>query len=264
MSGVEVHKSLRLMAEAMIAIGILAMSVAPLVLAIELGEWLSSREWPGWSVEDGLGLFGIERGETAETPYQRGLDVLMAIPLTLALFMIGVNLFLGGFKLGEWELDRLRSSAAPAGLPSGWPAKAAPAPTAAGPTGLASALVWARTLFRARRAETGAQYERALNLLVRASILRQLRPHDRVGAAMMMLRTGRQREAEASFRRLSRQFASSADAEQHYLDLYCRAMVAMLAADTADVLARSKEAQERDYPFWLRQRFPLPPLPGDY
>jgi hypothetical protein len=262
MSVVRIRDTLRVVAEAMIAIGILAMSIAPIVLTIEVGEWLSNQEWPGWSVEDGLGLFGIERGETAETAYQRWLDVLMAVPLTLALFMIGANLLLGGFKLGERELDRMSRNTVPAGVPFGWLAPSVPsAPRPS--SGLTEALVWSRSLLSARRAEAKAQYDRAVKLLARASSVRPLPPHDKVAAAILMLRLGMHGEPEAVFRALSRQFADSPDSEQRYLDFYCRAMLAMLAADTAQTLAHSKEARCGSHDLWLDRRFPLPSATDD-
>lgn len=251
----QVHTTLKATAEAMIALGILAISVAPVVLAIELGEWLTSQEWPGWSVEDGLGLFGIERGETAETSAQRWLDVVLAVPLTLALFMVGVNLLIGGFKLGEWELQR------------GWQQQStAPrfdARSVAGgkrsAVGLTELLVWMRARLRARRAEVRHEPDRALRHFARASDLRPLPPHDRVVAALLMLRLGRRDEAEAVLRKLARQFSDSSETERRYLEHYCRAVLAMIDADTATVLAHSREAHACCHALWLRERFPLPP-----
>ena len=95
-------------ADFLIVGGLIAATVAPLVLLIEVVEWLTRSEWPGLTLADGLGLFGIVH-ETAETEAQRFVDVMMALPLTISLFFLGLSMFFGGLNLGEWSIDRERA-----------------------------------------------------------------------------------------------------------------------------------------------------------
>lgn len=99
----------QLAAEALVSVGLVAALAAPGILLIEFWEWRTGGEWPGWSVEDGLSLFGIDRGERAENSAQRLTDVLLALPLTFALFMTGVLAFLSGVRLGDWIPVRFRA-----------------------------------------------------------------------------------------------------------------------------------------------------------
>lgn len=92
-------------ADWMIVGGIIATTVAPLILLIEIFEWLTRSEWPGLTVADGLSLFGLVH-EAPETSMQRLVDLLMAIPLTIALFLVGVFMFLGGINIGDWGTKR--------------------------------------------------------------------------------------------------------------------------------------------------------------
>lgn len=85
--------------------GLLAAVAAPLIFLIELVEWLTSSEWPGLTLADGLSLFGIEH-EAVESDSQRLADLLMAAPLAIALFVTGVCTFLAGASLGSWERER--------------------------------------------------------------------------------------------------------------------------------------------------------------
>ncbi len=85
--------------------GLIAACVAPLVLGIECYEWLTSREWPGLTVADGLSLFGLERAG-AETEPQRLVDLLLAVPLTIGLFCVGLFMFLTGVNLGNGATAR--------------------------------------------------------------------------------------------------------------------------------------------------------------
>lgn len=99
---------LQVLCELMIVVGLAAMFIAPLILAIEVGEWLLRREWDGYSVEDGLGLFGIDRPGPVETPNERMLDVLLAFPLTFALFLAGLLMLLVGVRYGDWGIQGVR------------------------------------------------------------------------------------------------------------------------------------------------------------
>ncbi|WP_343520212.1 sulfotransferase domain-containing protein [Sphingomonas sp.] len=103
----------QLAAEMLISLGLVAALAAPGILLIEFWEWATGGEWPGWSVEDGLSLFGIDRGERAENSSQRLTDVLLALPLTFALFVSGVLAFLSGMRLGDWTQVRLRTARRP-------------------------------------------------------------------------------------------------------------------------------------------------------
>lgn len=85
--------------------GIAASLLAPLILFIELFEWLTSSEWPGLTLADGLGIFGIHHAGS-ETEAQRLLDVATALPLSAVLFLTGVSAFLTGVSLGDWRDER--------------------------------------------------------------------------------------------------------------------------------------------------------------
>lgn len=98
-------------AQGLIVFGLMAVMLAPAILVIEIWEWARQGEWPGWSVEDGLGLFGIERGERSETAHQRLADVLIALPLTIALFVTGSLAILSGWG---WRRHRRNVPALPA------------------------------------------------------------------------------------------------------------------------------------------------------
>ncbi|NWK95349.1 hypothetical protein DM806_06655 [Sphingobium lactosutens] len=98
----------QLLAEAMIVIGLACMLIAPPILAIEVGEWLFQREWGGRSVEDGLALFGIDRPGTVESPTDRIVDVLLALPLTMTLFLTGLLILLAGVHFGDWGVQGVR------------------------------------------------------------------------------------------------------------------------------------------------------------
>lgn len=94
--------SVQVAADLMVVVGLFTALAAPSILAIEVGEWMLNREWDGLMLEDGLGLFGIDRNGLAETPAEQVLDVLLAIPLTLVMFIVGVLTLLTGVHLGDW------------------------------------------------------------------------------------------------------------------------------------------------------------------
>lgn len=99
---------IQLAAESMVVLGLAAALLAPAILAIEVGEWWLELEWDGHSVEDGLALFGVDRAGPVETPTERVLDVLLALPLTVTLFVMGILSLLSGVHLGDWGLDSVR------------------------------------------------------------------------------------------------------------------------------------------------------------
>jgi hypothetical protein len=263
MAQVQIDRALQLLAEIMIILGVLATAVAPMVLAIEIGEWLSSSEWPGWSVEDGLGLFGIERGEIAETPAQRLLDVLMAIPLTVAVFMIGINLFLGGLKLGDWGLERARaaefngSAGNDAAHSSAYALRRRGQPRHTTLPVLRPILAWC-ALYLARRAEARSDHGRALELMAVAADFRPLSAVEQVHLASLLLHRRRPAEARSIFHALSNQFRGSGDENVQYLACYCEAMLGMIAGDTSTVIHMSNRAGTIQCTPSLRRQFPLP------
>lgn len=105
MSGIRRWGGRDLLVPCLMMAGLAAALVAPIILFIELFEWLTNSEWPGLTLADGLSLFGIVRG-SVETASQRLDDLLMAAPLTVALFVTGTYLFLFGAGLGRWERER--------------------------------------------------------------------------------------------------------------------------------------------------------------
>ncbi|WP_162249688.1 sulfotransferase domain-containing protein [Altererythrobacter sp. Root672] len=98
----------QLAAETMVIIGVAAALLAPAILAIELGEWWLQREWAEHSLGDGLALFGVDRTGHVETPTERILDVFLALPLTVTLFVVGILTLLSGVHLGDWGLDSVK------------------------------------------------------------------------------------------------------------------------------------------------------------
>jgi hypothetical protein len=103
----------QLAAEVLISFGLVAALIAPGILLIECWEWVTGGEWPGWSVEDGLGLFGVDRGEGVENSGQRLTDVLLALPLTFTLFVTGILAFLSGLRIGNWAPVRISRAPEP-------------------------------------------------------------------------------------------------------------------------------------------------------
>jgi len=114
-----------------IGLGTAALALA--ILFIEVFEFVTSSEWPGLTLADGLSIFGLVH-EQVEDEAQRLRDVLMAVPLSLALFLIGVSSFFLGAGLGDWrterrlakeceESDPLYSVALIAGSDIPWPTK---------------------------------------------------------------------------------------------------------------------------------------------
>ena len=84
--------------------GTFAAALAVLVLFVEAFEWLTRSEWPGLTLADGLALFGIAH-ELPENETQRLNDVLLAVPLTIALFLTGTFMFLAGAGVGDRRSD---------------------------------------------------------------------------------------------------------------------------------------------------------------
>lgn len=85
--------------------GLILYTLAPLVLLIEAFEWLTGSEWPRHTIADGLALFGVIR-DLPESETQRLLDLIMAIPLSISLFVVGFLLLMSGIRLGNWIVRR--------------------------------------------------------------------------------------------------------------------------------------------------------------
>src|SRR5215212_594914 len=105
MNGIRRRGRIDFLVPCLMVAGLAAALIAPVILFIELFEWMTSSEWPGLTLADGLSVFGIVRDAT-ETDSQRLDDLLMAVPLTVALFVTGIYLFLFGASLGRWERER--------------------------------------------------------------------------------------------------------------------------------------------------------------
>lgn len=86
-------------------IGAAGAALAALVLFVEAFEWLTRSEWPGLTLADGLSIFGVAH-EVPENAAQRLNDVLLAVPLTIALFLTGAFAFLVGATIGDRRADR--------------------------------------------------------------------------------------------------------------------------------------------------------------
>jgi len=91
----------QLMSEAMVIIGVAAMLISPPISAIEVGE----REWDGHSLEDGWALFGIDRVGRLKHRPEQVLDVLLALPLTITLFIYGLLRLQAEVRFGDWGLQ---------------------------------------------------------------------------------------------------------------------------------------------------------------
>ena len=92
-------------ADALIRVGIGTASVALIILAIEVVEWLVTGHWPGWSLEDGLLFIGIEQPLAYFDIVQLALDLLVDLPLAIALYLGGI----GAFIVATDVVDPVRS-----------------------------------------------------------------------------------------------------------------------------------------------------------
>jgi len=78
----------------MISNGIAVSALAMLVGLIEVAEWLITGHWPGWSIEDGLLFFGVEEPLLRFDFAQLALDVLVDLPLAVAVYLLGLGIYL--------------------------------------------------------------------------------------------------------------------------------------------------------------------------
>lgn len=86
-------RPLETIADTMIGLAVLLGGLAPIILAIELVEWGVTGQWPGWSVEDGLMLFGLEPPLARFDLTQFALDIVTDLPLALGLQAMGLICF---------------------------------------------------------------------------------------------------------------------------------------------------------------------------
>lgn len=83
----------------MVWIGAALAAMAPMVLMIELAEWIAFGQWPGWSVEDGLLFVGLDEPLAHFDFVQFLLDIATDLPLAMGLYVSGILTFLAGFKM---------------------------------------------------------------------------------------------------------------------------------------------------------------------
>lgn len=74
-------------------------ALAPIILGIEILEWVLLGQWPGWSVEDGLLFVGIERPLARFNAVQFVLDIATDLPLAVGLYLGGLAIFFGALKI---------------------------------------------------------------------------------------------------------------------------------------------------------------------
>ena len=79
--------------ELVVLVGVSIAALAHLVLAIEVIEWVATGQWPGWSVEDGMLLFGIEEPTARFDATQFLLDIATDLPLALGLYLGGLLIY---------------------------------------------------------------------------------------------------------------------------------------------------------------------------
>jgi hypothetical protein len=86
-------------ADAMISAGAAMAVLGPLILLIEIVEWYATGQWPGWSLEDGLLFVGVEKPLAFFSLTQFALDLLVDIPLALAIYLVGHIVFTLALRL---------------------------------------------------------------------------------------------------------------------------------------------------------------------
>lgn len=91
-------KALEGMADGLIWAGVSLAALAPIVLAIELIEFVATGQWPGWSVEDGLLFVGLEEPLAHFSAVQFLFDIATDLPLAIGLYLGGLAIFLGALN----------------------------------------------------------------------------------------------------------------------------------------------------------------------
>ncbi len=97
------NRGLEAIVDRMIPFGLFLAALAPIILTVELAEWLAYGEWPGWTVEDGLLFAGIEKPLAHFQATQFLLDLATDLPLAVGLYLVGISVFLGAFKISPVE-----------------------------------------------------------------------------------------------------------------------------------------------------------------
>jgi hypothetical protein len=97
------NKWVEAVVDRMIPLGLFLAALAPIIFTIELAEWLAYGEWPGWTVEDGLLFAGIEKPLARFQATQFLLDLATDLPLAIGLYLTGIAVFLGAFKISPLE-----------------------------------------------------------------------------------------------------------------------------------------------------------------
>ena len=93
------HRPADTLVDYLIFAGVFVAALAPIILLIEVMEWVLLGQWPGWSVEDGLLFVGIERPLAHFNFVQFVLDIATDLPLALGLYLGGLAIFFGALKL---------------------------------------------------------------------------------------------------------------------------------------------------------------------
>ncbi len=97
------NKWIEAVVDRMIPLGLFLAALAPIVLTIEFVEWLAYGQWPGWTVEDGLLFAGFEKPLAHFEATQFVLDLATNLPLAVGLYLMGLAVFLGSFKISPLE-----------------------------------------------------------------------------------------------------------------------------------------------------------------
>jgi hypothetical protein len=92
----QIHKDR--IADMAIGFGAALATLGPIMLLVELCEWLVTGQWPGWSIENGLMFFGVEKPLAFFDATQFMLDLLVSLPLALGLYIAGQLLFSFGIN----------------------------------------------------------------------------------------------------------------------------------------------------------------------
>jgi hypothetical protein len=116
-------------------------------------------------------------------------------------------------------------------------------------------LKWVWKLFRAWRAETKGQFDRALRLLDEAAEIKPLSAAEHVQRAMLLLRSQRSREAHVAFAKLRDDFKGSDDPDLQYLRHYCTSMLSMLQPGSGQWSYEARRAQLIKCRPYLKHRF---------
>lgn len=95
-------KWLEALEDQLIGLGIFLSALAPIVLVIELVEYLAYGEWPGWTVEDGMLFAGVGKPVAHFQLTQFALDLATDLPLAVGIYLIGLSVFLGAFKISPF------------------------------------------------------------------------------------------------------------------------------------------------------------------